>query len=426
MISMNYGSQYQRVDNKTRSNDTLPFTLYNRHGINHNLSFGASPKAGYFTISPSFSYNERWYDKNSLVTGIDSVTKSPIIVDRKAFHAVRTFSMGVSASTKLYGIFQPPIPGIAGFRHTVTPSLSYNYTPDFSEAKWGYYQRYTDKNGREQKFNRFQKEVYGGASIGESQSVSFSVGNVFEMKTSASDTTQKEQKYQLLNAGLGVGYNFAADSFQLSDLSLNYRTDIGQYLNISGNSNYRFYDYDRTAQRRINKYLFESGKGIVAMTNFSLNLSTSLKGERTAAQTEQQVNDSVRVAENQRNKLTSGNRGIYDNDVPDFSIPWNLSLSFSYGMNQENPNRKTRFANIYGNLGFNLTENWRFTASTSYDLVQKQVAAPQINIFRDLHCWEMNFQWTPIGYAAGYRFEIRVKAPQLQDIKLTKQNNDRL
>jgi lipopolysaccharide assembly outer membrane protein LptD (OstA) len=426
MISMNYNSQYQHVDNRTRSNDTLPFTTYNRQGVNHNLSFGASPKAGYFTVSPSFSYNEKWYDKSQVVTGIDSVSRTPIIVDRNAFHAVRTFSMGVSASTKLYGIFQPPIPGIAGFRHTLTPSLSYNYTPDFSEAKWGYYQRYTDKNGKEQKFNRYQKEIYGGPSGGESQSISLSVGNVFEMKTAAKDTTEKEQKFQLLNGGGSVGYNFAADSFQLSDLALNYRTDIGQYLNIAGNSSYRFYQYDRTAQRRINKFLFESGKGPIEMTNFSINLSTSLKGEKKTAETEQQVNDSIRVAESERNKQFDGGQGIYDNDVPDFSIPWNLSLSLSYGLNQENPDRKTKYANISGNLGFNLTENWRFTAQSSYDLIQKKVAAPQITIFRDLHCWEMNFQWTPIGYTAGYRFEIRIKAPQLQDIKLTKQNNDSL
>jgi hypothetical protein len=49
-----------------------------------------------------------------------------------------------------------------------------------------------------------------------------------------------------------------------------------------------------------------------------------------------------------------------------------------------------------------------------------------MNISRDLHCWLMNFQWSPLGPYAGYRFEIKVKAPQLQDIKLTKQNNDRL
>lgn len=426
MIGMSYNAQYKRVDNKTRSNDTVAFSTYNRQGVNHSFSINASPKLGYFNISPSINYNEKWYDKSQIVTGVNDSTNNPIIEERKGLNAVRTFSMGLSASTKLYGMFAPPIPGIAGFRHTLTPTLSYTYTPDFSDSYWGYYQAYKDKNGKIKKFNKFQKEVYGGASQGESQALNLSVGNLFEMKTSAHDTTEKEQKYQLLNLNAGVGYNFAADSFQLSDLSIGYRTQLGQFLNISGNSTYRFYDYDRTANRRINKYLFESGKGIVAMTGFSLNLSTSFKGERKPAHTEQQINDSIRVAESERNKQFGGSSSFYDSDVPDFSIPWNLSLNFNYSQNQQNPAVITHNANLSGNLAFNLTQNWRFTASTSYDVFQHRLAAPQLTIFRDLHCWEMNFQWTPIGYAAGYRFEIRLKAPQLQDIKLTKQNNNRL
>jgi hypothetical protein len=34
----------------------------------------------------------------------------------------------------------------------------------------------------------------------------------------------------------------------------------------------------------------------------------------------------------------------------------------------------------------------------------------------------MDFTWNPIGTYRGYRFEIRVKAPQLQDLKVTKQD----
>ncbi len=425
MIGMGYSSNYQRLDNKTRSADTLPFTFYERQGVNHNLTFNSSPKAGYFTISPYFSYNEKWYDKSLAIVGFDT-SGNPVTADKNGFEAVRTFNMGVGMSTKLYGIFQPPIPGVSGFRHTVLPSVSYNYQPDFSESQYGYFIRYKDGLGREQLFNRFQKEVYGGASAGEQQAVSLSVGNIFEMKTSVTDTTQKEQKYQLMNVNLGTSYNFAADSLKLSDLSVSYRTDIGQYLGISGSSTYRFYEYDKTANSRVNRLLIEQGKGIAEMTNFSISLSTSLRGDKKSPQTQQQVNDSARIAENERNLRMSGYKGMYDSVEPDFSIPWSLSLNFNFSQSQENPDRKFRSANVSGNLDFNLTENWKFTASSSYDLVSKQLAAPQINISRDLHCWLMNFSWNPLGPYAGYRFEIKVKAPQLQDIKLTKQNNNRL
>jgi lipopolysaccharide assembly outer membrane protein LptD (OstA) len=425
MIGMGYSSNYQRVDNRSRSADSLPFNYYKRQGITHNLSFNAAPKAGYFTISPYFSYNEKWYDQSLVIVGYDTLG-NPITADQNGFEAVRTFGVGVGVSTKLYGILQPPIPGVTGFRHTVMPSLSYNYTPDFSEAKYGYYTRYTDGLGREQKFNRFQKEIYGGASAGEQQSVSVSVGNIFEMKTAGKDTSQKESKFTLLNAGLSTSYNFAADSFNLADLYVSYRTDIGQYLGISGSSTYSFYEYDNRVNTRVNKYLLQQGKGVAQLTSVSVSLSTSLSGEKKTAQTQQEVNDSARVAENQRNLNASGYKGIYDNPEPDFSIPWSLSLSFNFSQNQSNPNQKIRSANISGSLDFNLTENWKFTATSGYDLISKQLAAPQMNISRDLHCWLMNFSWSPLGPYAGYRFEIKVKAPQLQDIKVTKQNNDRL
>ncbi len=425
MIGMNYGARAQRIDNKTRSADSLPFVFDQRQGINHDLSFNISPKAGYFTISPSFSYNEKWYDKSLFIERIDTAG-NVISGERRGFYAVRTFSTGVSVSTKLYGILNSPIPGLSGFRHTISPSLSYTYVPDFSEKQYGYFTRYVDKFGRTQKFDRFSKGIYGSASAYESQSIGLSIGNIFETKTSAKDTTEKEQKYQLLNLGASTSYNFVAESLKFSQIATNFRTDIGSNLGVGGSANFNLYEYDQTAKTRVNRYLIERGKGIAELTYFSLSLSTSLKGEKKQPQTQQDVNDSARVADNQRNQNFSGYKGIYDSPEPDFSIPWSLSLSFNFSQSQENPKIKTRSANVSGSLDFNLTENWKFTASSSYDIVTKQFAAPQMNISRDLHCWLMNFQWSPIGPYSGYRFEIKVKAPQLQDIKLTKQNNDRL
>ena len=74
-------------------------------------------------------------------------------------------------------------------------------------------------------------------------------------------------------------------------------------------------------------------------------------------------------------------------------------------------------------MEFNLTENWKFSMSGGYDLMNKEVVVPNVNISRDLHCWLMNFTWVPTGAYRQYRLEIRVKAPQLQDVKVTKQGS---
>ncbi len=428
LIGLGYSGQYINRDDKTvidSAGTTIPigFSRYKREGVSHSFTLNASPKAGYFTVSPFFNYNERWYDKSVTADSVDRTTDGPVLRDVNGFEAVRYFNMGVSASTKLYGMFQPPIPGIAGFRHTITPSISYSYQPDFSKPWWGYYGTYRDTLGKQVSYDRFQREVYGGAPAGQSQAIGFNVGNLFEVKTEDKDSVNKGTKYQLMNLGASMSYNFAADQFKLSDLALNYVTEVGQYLNISGSNNYRFYDYDRQLNERVNKLLFNEGKGIAELTNFNINLSTSLHGDKKKREYDTHPVDSTASVENQSAAFRqNGYRGIYDEEPPDFSIPWNLGLSFSFAQNEENPNAKTRSVNLNANLGFNLTENWKFSATGSYDVINRQVAAPRITIDRDLHCWTMDFSWVPSGALAGYRFELKVKAPQLQDIKLTKQS----
>jgi hypothetical protein len=77
-------------------------------------------------------------------------------------------------------------------------------------------------------------------------------------------------------------------------------------------------------------------------------------------------------------------------------------------------------------LSFNLTEKWQIALNNiSYDFVRKQHFIPSVSVTRDLHCWEMAFSWFPTGTLEGFKFELKVKAPQLQDLKVTKQSSDR-
>jgi len=85
--------------------------------------------------------------------------------------------------------------------------------------------------------------------------------------------------------------------------------------------------------------------------------------------------------------------GIYDQETPDFSIPWNLDLNWNFSQNQSDPRVKFISSSVSASLGFNLTEFWKISASANYDLINRELAAPQVTVYRDLHCWEMNFSW---------------------------------
>ncbi len=431
LIGYSYSGRFQ--NNRNKNSDGLKI----RGGIQHDISLNASPKIGYFNISPNFSYTEKWYNKwtkieNVVLDKVDANGKTYkkdtlVYKDIKELHSVRTFQMSVSASTRLYGIFQPDAFGIEAFRHTISPSISYNYTPDFTTDKWGYYDSYTNSKGETFRYDKYSREVFTGVPGSESQSISFSVGNVFEIKTKKdpNDTTKTKDsnKIQLLNLNASLGYNFAADSIKVSGLNLSYRTQIGDWISFSGSSSYTFYDFVQTGEdsyARVNRFLASEGKGLFRLTNFSFSMSTNLSGEKFKSDSREEKrnqNEDDEGIETQKNNYTS----LYDDDkTPDLTIPWSLNLNYNYNLSKTNPTGAQSYSNIGLDLSFSLTKNWKFTVRGSYDFDRKEIAAPQVTIYRDLHCWEMNFTWNPLGFYRGYRFEIRMKAPELQDLKVTK------
>jgi|CZKP01.1.fsa_nt_gi lipopolysaccharide assembly outer membrane protein LptD (OstA) len=421
LLGYSYSGQFENTRNKSNGDLSI------RGGFNHQLSTSFSPKIGYFNFTPNFSYNEKWYNKYT----VEEMIKSPFtgndtlnIRDGYKLNSVRTFNMGISAQTKFYGIFNPDILGVASVRHTVNPSISYNYSPDFSKPGWGYYSSYVDTNGIVQRYDKYQREIFGGVSSGEQQNLSFSLTNIFEMKTKVdpTDTTSKEKKIQLLNLNANMSYNFAADSLRFSDLSLSYRTQVGELLNISGSSTFTPYDYSGSIDK-INKYLVNEGKGLFRMTNLSFSISTTLSGEKLKSKETDVKKPEDRPINELENIDRQNYQGIYSQKEADFSIPWNLSLGYNYSLSTPTPLSTYKYSNLNGSIDFNLTPNWKFSVAGSYDFQSKQFAAPQIKITRDLHCWIMNFTWNPIGPYRGYNLEIKVKAPQLQDLKLTKRSD---
>ena len=418
LFGYSYTGQFQNSRKKIAGNLDI------RAGFQHNVNADMSPKIGYFSFSPRVRYTEKWYNKQveKFVVPSSTGTDSLVTNDIKKISFVRTFDVGLSTSTKFYGIFNVNSLGIDAMRHTVTPSLSYSFRPDFSDSRWGYYGEYATSDGNAVKYNKYEKEVFGGATSGEQQNINFSLGNNFELKTLAdpTDTTSKPSKIQLLNLTLGLGYNFAADSLNFSDLNLTYRTQVSDFFDLSGSSRFTLYDY-APGISRINKFLIDEGKGLLRLTNLNFSLTTRLSGEKFASEEvdDQKPVDEFGIIDEQNRNVY---QGIYDQSEPDFTIPWQLSLTYNFNMNRQTPEEEQIYSNLSGSISFSLTKNWKFDITGSYDFDRNEFVAPQVRVSRDLHCWIMNFTWNPIGTYTGFRFEIRVKAPQLQDLKLTKQD----
>ena len=389
-----------------------------RLGVSHNLNFNFSPQFELFNIKPYFNYTEIWYTKYITIK-YDSTTNTLQVFDNNGLRAVRSFQTGASFNTKFIGIFKPNIFNITGIRHTISPSLTYVYRPDFSSDKWGYYGKYTDQFGVVQKYSYFEREVFGYPAGGESQAINIGVGNLFEMKTKVNDTL--DNKFQLININVGTSYNFAADSLKWSELQTDFRTQVGSLLNIGGGATFNFYEFDPSVNARVNRYLLSTKGKLADMTSFNINLSTSfnllLSNQPHTDEKIRDIKDSSEIKKEPPKKE--------DENKVSYNVPITGGFNYNYSESRENPLSVFKTNNISTNIALNLSEKWKFTFAASYDFINKQISAPYITAYRDLKSWEINFNWYPLGVYKGFFFQVRIKAPALNDVKMTKQTNAR-
>lgn len=401
-FSYNLTGRYDKY-RRTITNYSGQDSVYSdsRPGVRHYITLNYAPRFTNLNIRTFFNYTELWYTK-SIEKEFNPSDSSVITKDIDRFKSVRYFNMGVSFNTKLIGIFTPKIFGISGIRHTITPTITYYYTPDFSSDFFGYYGSYVDSRGRVIKYSKFEKEIFGGAPFGENQSIGINIGNLFEMKVKENDTT--ENKFQLFNLNAAINYNFAADSLKWSELRTDFRTQIGGILNIAGGASFNLYKFDPSVNARVNKFLINTDGKLADITNVNFNISTSFNFGFFSNR------DTV------KDKST---------EEINYNIPISGTLNYNFSQSRPNPNFFFKSSNISGGINFSISENWKFTFSTSYDILNKKISAPYFSAYRDLKSWELLFDWYPTGQYSGFKIEIRIKAPQLRDIKVTKQTNTR-
>jgi len=409
-----------------------------KNGIKHNVPI-ALPNFNlmkYINVSPGFNYNEKWYFKKYNYSYHENEVfynayGQPTHVETDTitgFNRVYDYSYSLSASTNIYGMFIPLNPNskIKGIRHKITPSFSFSYRPDFGDPRFGYWQKVqVDTTGRVDYFDVNQGGVFGGSpGRGASGSISFSVNNNLEMKvldTRDSTKTDDEQKYRKVklidNMSFSTSYNLIADSLNLAPISMRARTTIaGVSINMGGILDPYMVDEN---YRKINKYVWNEKRGLAklgrltrANLSFGMNFK-SKKGQKEAEANREKVDDE---------NILPGDYANYS----DFNIPWDFG--FDYSFNYSGPSSKTnpkgtitQTIGLRGNI--NLTSKWRISANTNFDVMARQFSFTTFNVTRDLHCWQMAFNFVPFGFMKSYSFTINAKSSMLKDLKLSKRQS---
>jgi len=443
-ITMGYSMQGK---NSITTKDSLLFRKETfgkmQNGIQHNIPVSLSLNvAQYFQFNTSVNYTERWYFQSIRKYYDNNPAGYKEVIDTvQGFNRAYDYSLSSGFSTKIYG--QKNFKGkLAALRHVMTPSINFNYRPDFSDPSFGFYreERYADGSfvvdnlGRPQKYSIFQNAVYGTPGSGRSMGIGFSLDNNIEAKVrSEDDTTGTGFKKVPILQGLTFSgnYNFVADSFKLSTISFSGRTSLfDQKLGINFNGSFDPYQYETyttpgsniASYRRVNRYAIKGGQ-LARLTQ--IGLSTDFSFNPDAAKSRNNKLDELdkgKAAMTPEQQQELARISTDPNAFVDFNIPWNIAASFTFQYSK--PFAKstiTSTINLHGD--FSVTPKWKIQYNSGYDFQAKKISMTQFNIYRDLHCWDMSFGWVPFGTYRSYTFNIRVKASILQDLKLTKRND---
>lgn len=404
------------------------------NGFQHNIPVSLSLNVlKYFQFNTSMNYTERWYLQSVEKRLLNEINGYSTVRDTvQGFKRAYDYSVSSGLSTKVYGNFNKPIGKIQAMRHVMTPSINVNYRPDFAAPRYGYYRDFVDHNGAYSRYSIFENGIYGSPSQGRSFGIGFSVDNTLEAKIrDDKDTTGTGIKKIPILQGLSFSgnYNAVADSMKLSPISFSGRTALfDQKVNINFNGTFDPYSYDKFSGQRIDRYMVKDGK-LARLTNFGLSFDYSFNPNASKSR-----NNNIDSLKNSMPNMTDEQAQALaristdPNAFVDFNIPWNLSGSFSFNYSsifdterREMKPNITSTVNLHGD--FNVTPKWKVQFNTGFDFVRMESSMSQINIYRDLHCWDMSVGWVPFGRFKSFNVTIRAKASILQDLKLTKRTS---
>jgi lipopolysaccharide assembly outer membrane protein LptD (OstA) len=291
----------------------------------------------------------------------------------------------LTADTKLYGIWVPEIGRFTGARHVLSPSVSYTYAPEIDTVK---------------KFAPHPLLGQAPYQI-EQKTIGFGLNNDFDIKylkvvghkpdTTKGDTSKAvEDQYgnrRLLTTRHSVSYNFAADSLQWSDITSSFGLQI------------------------LPDYLF------------TVNTRHSVYHKFTDEPTKAQMPELIYYGyEFSRNFHWSGtlNGGLPSQMGKYEMLKWTFGLDYRYTFSSTRVAKDLFQDNISHSTGisatFQPTVNWEVSYSTRYDYNEGKFVTHNFTFNRRLHCWQLDFTWTPTGPAAGWSFSIYVR--DLPDLKL--------
>lgn len=382
------------------------------NGIQQRMSVSTNVKMlKYITFTPSVNYVEKWHFSNlrKVFDPASQLVQSDTI---RGFFSTRELNATASLTTIIYGMYTFKSGGLKAIRHVMTPTINVNFRPDLGDIVKGYF----GPNGEFISYSPNQIGIFGSSPSGLSGTVGFTINNNIEMKVkSRRDTITGEKKVPLLEVlSIGMNYDFARDSLNLSNLAIAGRTTLFNLVGINFALSFDPYalDYVNGKAIRVNRLQVTENGLPTRLTQASLNVNFTFRGEskRKTGATQGMT---------QAEQMIATNPDYYQ--YVDFNIPYTLSIGYNIAYSKPlDKETITHAINFTGDI--NITKKWKIGLNMNYDIENNKISTSQISIYRDLHCWEMRASVIPFGIRQSYMFTINVKSPLLQMLKLQRQS----
>jgi len=403
-----------------------------QYGATHVIPITLSlPQIGSIQLSPSISYEERWYGQKFFQTWDTSRKRVDTTISR-GLYASRQMQFGMSASTRIFGTYQfGKTHKIQAIRHEIRPSLSVNYRPDMQKGT--YHNVRVDSSDIDPVFRRYSQYeggIIGPFGEGRFGGIGFGLDNTLEMKVRNNKDTSEggTKKIRLIDGfGFNGSYNLIPqrnDTFPLSNISLYARSTLFEKINITASASLDPYKVDSRGVRRsklmLKDNLFKPGR----ITNAGIAVSTSFQSKSKDGKTDKErlPEDDYMTPDEQQRQLdyVRSNPAEYT----DFNIPWSLQLSFSLSYSKQYGSNRTMLSRVYSNLSingdFSLTPRWKLGGNTYFDFTTRKIQTLTMFITREMHCWQMAINITPVGLYRSFNVTINPKSGILRDLKVNR------
>lgn len=395
-----------RINPSLQISRTLRETLFEKDDkttATAGASLSSPQKVGFITVSPSVSADlvstrvdfERDAFTYFRATAADTDTFFVSALDSTLTEHDFSWRAGASANTNIYGTFYPNIGRVRGVRHTITPQVSYSFTPA--------------QDGRVR-----------------SQSVGLSLRQALDLKVAqaASDTTAKTD--------VGTRTTDPNEPQRLSGvvmwtLNASYRPDTPSeraWTTIGSAVNFNLFGTDISVNNTIDPYNFDvlntsatSAIRIHGTHPFGSSskvevreLNVTAARDTTKAGRDKEFEEGgveIRQLDQYGHETGAGDRAL---QLEEGRQPWNIVLGLTYSTSASGVTSST----LRIGWDFQLTDNWRIDYSTIYDVEGRERSGQYIGVTRDLHCWEIGFSRQQLGDEWEYYFRIALKAhPEL-------------